>query len=62
MSAFPADFSQDPPDMTPEEEALQSFVAYAELKLRSGAPLTPEERLKYRRAQVEGLTAPIGDV
>jgi hypothetical protein len=58
MSAFPADFSQDPPDMTPEEEAVQSFVAYAELKLRSGTPLTPEERLKYRRAQAAGLTAP----
>lgn len=58
MSAFPADFSKDLPDTTPEEDALQSFAAYAELKMRSGAPLTPEERLKYRRVKAAGFAAP----
>ncbi len=58
MSGFPADFSDDPPDMSPEDEALAKKAAYIAHKIKTGQPLTPEDRLIYRRAADKGLSYP----
>ena len=58
MSGFPADFSDDPPDMSPEAEKLAIKAAEIGLKMRRGEPLTPKDLLVYRRAAEKGLASP----